>query len=298
MRVTFNSLHDDSLMHLQRQAATQARVQNQIASGQKISRADEDPFAAQRILTMQAGSEQAQQYFRNAGHTLDISSASFSAVDEIRKVSDRVGEIASASGSGVTSSESYAAYAKELDELLEHAVAATSRIFDGQYLLGGTKTDAPPFTVTRDAQGQVTSVAYVGAAQGASFAVSENASISPFTDGAANVQLGGFINTLVALRDAMQSGDAAAVSAQRPALQSGENGVLTTLGRLGAQQRRLELSQDANSASFNELATRISAANDIDLSQAVIELTKSQTAYQASIQSTAKILSQSLLDYL
>jgi flagellar hook-associated protein 3 FlgL len=190
------------------------------------------------------------------------------------------------------------AYGVEVNTLIEQAITGANQKFDGKFLLGGTKTDTAPFTVIRDADGKVTSASYVGAAQGAAFQVSETANVSPYTDGATNTELATFINRLVSVRDALENGDVAAVSALRPGLQDSEDAVLGTLGKIGAQQRRIEMSQETAVARFEETSARISDHNDVDLSQAIVELTRSQTAYQAALQTTAKIMSQSLLDYI
>lgn len=297
MRVTFNSFHDESLTLLNREASRQSRLQNQVTSGQKISRADEDPQVAQKVLDLQTTSAQTQQFYRNAGYALDISRSSYSAVDDLRKVSDRAGELAGGV-SALTTPEVFKTAAAEVDGLIEQALSAASQKFDGKYLLSGTKSDTAPFLATRDAQGKLTGVSYAGAAQGPSIQISESARVSPWLDGASNAGAGDFINKLVALRDALQSGDAAAVSAQRPGLQAAEDTVLGTLGRLGAQQQRLEAAQDSASAQYDEATARIGRYNDVDLPQAMVDFTKSQTAYQAGLQATAKIMSHSLLEYL
>ena len=297
MRVTFNSFRDESLANINREAANSGRLQAQISSGQKISRADEDPLTAQKILGLQSSNAQTQQFYNNASYALDISRASFGAVDEVRRVSDRVGEIVAGIGE-LTMPVGYQGYAAEVDSLIEQAVTSGNQRLDGNYLLGGTKTDTPPFTATRDAAGKITSVAYVGAAQGPAIQVGEASSVSPYPDGASNTEVADFINRLVAVRDALQSSDTAGVAAQRGGLQNSEDAVLGMLGRIGGQQRRLELSQESASARYEENSVRMSNYNEVDLPQAMVDLTKSQTAYQVALQTTAKIMSKSLLDYL
>ncbi len=297
MRVTFNSFRDESLTHLNREAANSGRLQAQISSGQKISQADEDPLTAQKILGLQSANAQTQQFYNNANYALDISRASFGAVDEVRKVSDRVGEIVASIGE-LTMPVGFQGYGAEVDSLIEQAVTAANQRLDGKYLLGGTKTDIAPFTAARDAAGKITSVAYVGAAQGPAIQVGEATTVSPYPDGASNTEIADFINRLVAVRDSLQSSDTAGVAAQRGGLQNSEDAVLGTLGKIGGQQRRLEMSLESASARYEENTGRISNYNDVDLSQAIVELTKSQTAYQAALQTTAKIMSKSLLDYL
>jgi flagellar hook-associated protein 3 FlgL len=297
MRVTFNSFRDESLTQLNRELSQQARLQGQISSGQKISRADEDPATAERILGLQSVSAQAQQHYQTAGYALAISRSSYNAMDQVRQVSDRAGELVSGV-SELTTPDTFARHSVELDGLLEQALAAANQQFDGKYLMGGTKTDSAPFAVARDAEGKVSSVTYVGAATGPEMQVADGVTVKPYTDNESNEDVGVFINRLIALRDAFRSADAGAVQAQRPALTESEDAVLGSLGRIGVTQRRLEISQESATTRFDEASSRISTYNDVDLPRAIVELTRSQTAYQAALQTTANIMSKSLLDYL
>ena len=54
----------------------------------------------------------------------------------------------------------------------------------------------PPFTVTRDASGQITGVTYAGNSGQTAVNLSETSSINPSTDGTTNAGLGDFINGL------------------------------------------------------------------------------------------------------
>lgn len=297
MRVTFNSIRENSLLHMNRESAKLAKTQDEIASGQKITRPNEDPLVAQKILSLQSANAKDQQFYRNAGYALDISRASFSAMDRVRETVDRSGEIAE-SISGLTTPDAFRSYAEEVDGLIEQAVSVVNQQFDGKNLFGGTKTDSPPFNVTRDGTGKATAVAYVGAAQGADLQVSESTTVSPFADGASNTGTADFITRLIELRDALTGGDASSITALRPGLRASENEVLDTMGRLTAQQNHLEKTQDALSLRYDQAAARINQYNDVDLSTAIVNLTKSQTAYEASLQATAKISEHSLLDYI
>ena len=297
MRVTFNSYSDSLISQLGKQGNTQAKLQNQISSGQRINQASDDPIAAQRILSLQTSGAQMQQYYTNAGTALDISQASYNSVDGVRKATERASEIA-VSSSGVLSASSSAAYASEVDGLVEQSVQSLNSKFNGNYLLGGTKTDTPPFSVARDANGKITGVTYTGASAGASLKVGENNSVSPYTDGNTNQQLGGYVNQLISLRDALASNNTTAAQGMQTTLTQNEDGVLGTLSSLGTMQSRLQSVQDSATADYDTLSNRLSKLNDVDVSTAVVQLTKSQTAYQISVQSASKIMANSLLNYL
>jgi flagellar hook-associated protein 3 FlgL len=297
MRIPNNNFSETLVSQLQRLSGNQARLQGQAATGQRITNPSDDPASVARVLQLQAEKQQIQQFARNNDRAHDISQSSFSAVQQLKRASDRAGELG-VLGTGVTSQDAYNAYAAEADQALEQALQVANTRYSGEHLFGGTKSDAPPFTATRDATGKITAVTYGGAASGAEFRISEGAKLSPFTSGAENQQFADFLNHLVSLRDALQSGSGSAVQAVRPNLEASENNFLVTLSDIGAKQTRLEADSSQNEARFAELEKLTGAETDADLSQVLVRLTQAQTAYQAALQSGAQIMNLSLLDYV
>lgn len=297
MRIPNNTNATSLVSQLQRLTAQQTKLQNQAASGQRITEASDDPAAMARVLKLQAEKQQIQQFSNNRGRAEAITQTSYSALSQIKNLSDRAGELAVLS-SNATNSLSFPAYAAETDQLIEQALQNANSSYAGEHLFGGTKSDAPPFSVTRDANGKITAVTYDGAATGAEIRIAEGSKLSPYTSGPENQQLADFMNNLVALRDAMTAGSASAVSAARPALEASEDDLLTKISGLGAKQTRLEADGAQNEARFAELEKLTASETDADLSQTIVKLTQTQTAYQAALQSGAKILDLSLLDYI
>jgi flagellar hook-associated protein 3 FlgL len=128
--------------------------------------------------------------------------------------------------------------------------------------------------------------------------VGEGASVTPYTDEATNKQFGDFINNLVALRDALKTGDTDALGQADTKLQASEDNLLTTISGIGAVQTRLESNDTQNQARFASLQSLTSNETDVDLAPTMVKLSQTQTAYQAALQSGAQILQTSLLDYL
>ena len=297
MRIPNFSQSDSLITQLQKLLGKQTSLQSQISTGQRITKASDDPDAMARVLKLQADQQQVQQWSRNGDRALGVSQASYSALKSLKSASDRAGEIA-VLGVGINSGDSYDARASEVDSLIEQAVQTANSRQTGDHLFGGTKTDAPPFTVTRDGSGKITGVTYAGAATAAQIRISDSATITAQTDGATNQKLGTFINNMVALRDALQAHDGAAVKAVQPALHTSESDLIGTMSDLGATQTRLESAQQANEGRFAELEGLTSADTDADIAQTIIRLTQAQATYQAALQSGAQLLQHSLLDYL
>jgi len=297
MRVTFNTYSDILIPQLNSSGTQTAKLQQQISSGQKITEASDDPAKAQEVLSLQTQGAQLQQYYSNTSHALEIAQATSSALGSLNDVASRASQIA-LQGNSITSNESFDSYGAEVSGLIEQAISAANQQYNGSYLLGGTQTDVAPFVANRDSGGAVTSVSYVGASSGASIQVGPNTSISPYTGGATNGSFAGFINQLVALHSALQNHDAATVASVGASISTAEDDLINLTGGNGAVQSRLQAIQTSLTNNYTDVSTRISSINDVDIAQASVQLTKSQTAYQAAIQTAAKVMSHSLLDYL
>jgi flagellar hook-associated protein 3 FlgL len=297
MRVPFSSYPNSLVTQLQGLTSRQSKLQSQAATGQRITNPCDDPAATARVLRIQAEKQQTHQFASNNARAAEINETSFSAVEQLKNVSDRAGEL-SVLGSGVASADAYRAYSTETNQLIEQALQVANSKFGGEYLFAGTRTDAAPFVASRDTNGNITSVTYEGAATAAEFRIGEDATLSPYTSGTTNQQIAGFLNHLVSLRDALGSQDPAQVTAARQGVQTSEDHLLVTLSDLGAVQSRLEVNDAQNTARFAKLDDLTASDTDADLAQTIVKLTQAQTAYQAALQSGAQIMHMSLLDYL
>lgn len=298
MRVPSNSASEKVLLGIQKLANRQAQLQNQAATGQRISSPSDDPAAVARVLMMQSEKSQIAQYQRNADTALEVSQASYSGLNAMKKISDRAGEIATL-GTGTASADSFAAYASEVDQLLEQALQTGNTKFRNDYLFAGTAVDSAPYTVTRDpVSGKITAVTYAGNSTQSSVQVSETSSISPGTTGATNTGLKDLIANLISLRDALAAADSNAVTTTRTALESSENVLVNGLSEQGAVQLRIEINQQQQATRNDDLDNLISSEVDADLADTVVRLSQTSTAYEAALSSATKILKMSLLDYL
>ena len=170
--------------------------------------------------------------------------------------------------------------------------------FRNDYIFAGTAVDAAPYTVQRNLQGSVTSIAFGGNAQQQTIQLTESSSISPTTTNATNVGLEDFVNNLIALRDALQTNDSSAVATAQTGLLAGEDMLVSSLAEHGGVQTRIEATQAQLADRATDLESLVSSETDADLPTTVVRLNQAQTAYQAALQSAANIMQVSLLDYI
>lgn len=283
------------------------KLQEQVANGQRITNVSDDSAAANRILDMQEEKEKIAQFTKNASRAENINNTTISQVQNFIKISDRVSEIATLAND-LKGQEGLQAYAEEVDELIEHALQGANAKFSGEYIFGGTASGTAPFAANVDANGKVVdpdaggpgvAITYNGAASGPEFHLSESGLVSPFTDGTTNQQFADFINNMVELRDALESGSQNAVTSTiRDNLETSEDQLIFTLSRQGSIQLRIEFDTNLNRERYTDLEENISAEADVDISQTIVRLTQVQNAYQASLQSAGRVLNSSLLQFI
>jgi flagellar hook-associated protein 3 FlgL len=297
MRIATNTVSESIVRQIQQLAVQQSRLQTQVATGQRIDQPSDDPPAAGRVLNHHSTARRAVQYLRNADRALELSQSSFASLNQVKKISDRAGELGTL-GQGATSPEARRAYAAEVNQLVEQLLQLGNAKLGSDHLFAGTAIDQPPYTATRDVAGRITSVAYAGNSSPMEIQLSETASLSPLTSGATNQAVGGFINDLVALRDALEAGDSTALSTVQADLIASEDMLVSALAEHGAVQMRIEVNRAQQVASVETVFGLISSETTADLPQTIVRLNQSQTAYQAALQSAANIMQISLLDYI
>jgi flagellar hook-associated protein 3 FlgL len=108
----------------------------------------------------------------------------------------------------------------------------------------------------------------------------------------------GVFQSLYALRSALESGDSAAITAAGAALQRQTGAVSTALGSLGVKMQNFTTASTELKDSTTQLQGMLSNVRDLDYASAITRFQTLLTAYQASLQTTAKTLPETLMSFL
>lgn len=297
MRIATSTTSNLVLEQIQRLSREQAHLQRQVATGQRLFAPADDPAAAGRLVANGIEQSALRQNLRSAAAAGEYAQTSYTALTQLKRLSDRAGELA-VLGTGISGGQAMAAYAQEVDQLLEQAVTLANTRFRHDHVFAGTALDSPPYVPGRDGAGRITAVTYEGDAARLLIPVGEGAVIAPLPDHQTSQGVGDFINRLVALRDQLQAGDAAGVAALRGPLETSEDRLVAALSEHGAVQLRIELTRERQQARLIELDRLASAEADVDLPATIVRLNQTSQAYEAALASAANFLRMSLLDYL
>jgi flagellar hook-associated protein 3 FlgL len=310
MRIATNACTDSLINQLNALALRQSQLQNQVATGKRVQNPADDPAAMQRVLDLQAEAGSVAQFQSNIASEQNRATAVYSALKSLKTVSDRAGEIATAAD-GLKSPQELSAYATEVTQLIQQAVQVANTQYNGSTLFGGTQTGQPAFALATDANGNVTSVTYQGDQGVAPTEISEGVKVTSqiagantsgsgprglITDSASGAD---FFNHLISLQNHLLSGDTAGIAAtDRSQLGKDEDNIIFQISDNGAVQSRLEATASLLSDRASGLSGQISQQSDADMAQTLVHLSAAQNAYQAALQSGAKLFGLSLMNYL
>lgn len=302
MRVPTNSNSQQMVDRISDLSSKQAKLQSQVSTGQRIVNPEDDPAAVGRVLTLQGEQREVSQYSQNATYALDVSNATYSALQSLKTVSDRAGEIATL-GVGSLNAESNASYATELNELIDQGIQLGNSKLNNDYLFGGTNLSNAPIERT-PTTGDATSVAYMGGTTELSLPIAANSSINPGSSIATNQGVTDLLTHMIALRDALNANDATAITAARDAIigtdttSGDEDTIVMAISQQGAVQTRIEVTQELYTKRLEDITSLVSGESEIQMPEAITKLNQTSIAYQAALQSTAQIMKISLLDYI
>jgi len=278
--------------------STQSELESQLSTGLSFTQPSDNPTGMASVLHLVSQDSQVSQYAANANTALQTSQASYSGLSQFNTLSNSVDEIATEANNGTISPTQLQTYATQIDQYLEQAVQLGNSQFNGNYLYAGTANDKAPFEVTRDASGQITAVTYQGNTSQAQIPVSSTGAIAATTSGATNQDMAAFMNQLVTLRDALQAGDSAGVASAQTQLTASSDSIVSAAAESSAVQSTIQAEQSQSTALQQNLGTIISGDSSADVATTDTKLTEAQTAYQAVLESSARIMQTTLLTYL
>jgi flagellar hook-associated protein 3 FlgL len=298
IRITANTLANRLTTDLTRLGSTQSRLTQQMASGKRLIDASDDVPAAGRVMGYESEKRSLQQYERNAqrGSTdIAVGTTALMSIHDLASKAFNLAPAASASGDPAQ----HAALATQIDGLLEQAVSLANIQVNGNYLFGAQETGTAPFSVTRNVAGQITAVTYNGTAGAApQIAVSEGAQIATTTSGTQNQQLEDYLNHLAQVRDAVAVDNKPLINSLQNSIGDDEDHIVNMQSILASSQYRLEVTRTQNTTRYNQLSDLSSNETDVNMAETIVKYQSSDRSYQAALQAGAKMMKQSLLDYI
>jgi flagellar hook-associated protein 3 FlgL len=303
IRVTQQILINRALNNLSDQSRRIMNLQEQLATGLAVNRPSDNPLAMRRAINARAEITKNEQYLTNITSISPYQSETESTIMTVVNIVHRANELVLQGASDTNAQTQRDQIAIEINQLLESALNQSNHITNGRYIFGGTRTLNPPFVATRDANGEITAVAYEGNNERISVEVSDGVRI-PYNETGVDVFLQtipettDLFQTLIDLRDNLRAGNTNALTNQMTELDKALDQLIIATTRVGAIENRFQ-QIDANLRDISQqLELVYSDSIDADFAEVIIQLNAQSNAFQAALTAAARVIQPSLLDYI
>jgi flagellar hook-associated protein 3 FlgL len=291
-RVTEQSLMATSLVGLQGNLDRLQRLQQQMTSGKNIQRPSDSPGGTVEAMQLRGDLRLSAQYARNANDgigwlgTLDGTMTNM--VGNLQRVRDLV--VQGMSGGSSDAPGAREAIATEVDNMRGALLTAANTRYLDRPVFGGTTAGTEAYDTNGD---------YVGDSGAVLRTVADGTRIRVDSSGPGvlGTGAGGVFGVLSSIADDLRN-NPSALAGDLNNLDGAIGKVSTELASVGTRYNELmQLGQTATDR-HTTLTAQLSDVEDIDLPKTITDLQLQQTAYQAALAATAKVIQPSLLDFL
>lgn len=291
-RVTHFTVRNSTLENLQNNLGKMSTLQAQMSSGSKINRASDDPAATADVLRLQGEQRVLAQYGRNA----DDGEAWLTTVDTALQTSltsvNKARQLTIQGGDGALGETSRIALAQEIEGIRDALLAQANTSYLGRPVFAGTSA-GPAFSTAADGytfNGVAAGTVDRTVASGTTIRVdSTGSAVYGEGDDSIFAVLDGIAATLRAGGDPTD---------QLDAIDGHVNNMLSEISSVGARQNQIDSAQSLITDSTLTSKTRLSAIQDVDLAQIILDLGSQEVAYKGALSAAAKVLQPTLLDFL
>lgn len=294
MRITSEVMVNRSLERLRTRLQTYENTQTKLATGRRINAPSDDPVGSRRVMSLQASLRSRETEIRNADDARGWLDAADTQLQTVNERLNRVRDLA-VRGATVLDAGEGAAMAAEVRAIIQEIEGIANTRHLGRPLFGGfgdgdavVRTDAG---FEANGTGDEVTRRVADAEQ-----VRINVTAGEWLGfGSAD---GDLLSQLAALADDLEAGGGPAVGDRLASLGRAADRVLDGLSQIGAATNRVESARSRAVDLTLTLKSELSAVQDVDIAEGIMELQIQQVAYEATLQALGRALPPSLVAFL
>ena len=288
MRVTDSMLHTGLTDNIQKGLARMNQNYNRLSTGKMINRPSDDPVGLIMGMRLKNGIKDGKQFTENANAALALLNSSDSTLGEMTTVLHRLSELAVKGANGTLDDVSLEAIANEVEEIRNELFHMAN--------VAGERTNQPAYSATPNPP-NLDTINFVGSGQPLQAEVGTGINMEITVTG--DRVFGNFFDDLSTFIDNLRTGQHDLISQNDiPAIQNRLDEVLQIRGEIGAKVNRLERNverMDLMNINFKELLSKI---EDTDYAEVTMNLKMQESVYQAALATGARIMQNTLVNYI
>jgi flagellar hook-associated protein 3 FlgL len=280
----------------QSQSAVNIALQ-EVATGKKVTVPSDNPAAAADMVQNTLETANVDQYTQNVSTMLSMVQTADSSLGSVVTSLTQAISLGTEGANGTNNTSNLQAIASQVQGILQSVVAQANTSYQGTYLFGGTETSSAPYTASSSSSSGYT---YNGNSDVNSVAVGDDMNVQLNLPGSqifsnSNADVLGSLSSLVT---ALQSGDATAIGNATSAVSAALSNVSQQRVFYGNAESQLNSQETYLQQETVSLTSQQNSLVDVDEAQAATALSQAETANNAAEAAAAKVLPQTLLNYL
>jgi flagellar hook-associated protein 3 FlgL len=295
MRINTNMV-PDIVADLQQSQVSLTTALQQVSTGKSVNSPSDNPAASADMVENTIETGEVDQYTQNVDSVLStVQSASSTLSGVVTSLTQAV-SLGTEGANGTNNSTNLQALATQVQGILSDVVSAANASLGGSFLFGGTATTTP-YTLDSAAPNGYN---YNGNNDTNSVAVGDDLSVQVnlpgsqiFSNSTNNVL--GSLNSLVT---ALQSGNSSSIATATTAVSSALGFVSQQQVFYGNAESQLNSQQTALQQDTVSLASQENNLIGVDEATAATNLSQAETDNSAALAAAAKVLPNSLINYL
>jgi len=284
------------LADLQQSQSTLNSALQQVATGRSVSVPSDNPAASAAMVQNTIETGNVDQYTKNISTVLASVESASSVLSTVVTALTQAVSLGTEGANGTTNASDLKAIATQMQGILSTVVSQANASVAGGYLFGGTGTSTP---YTEDTSSP-TGYTYNGNTDATSVVVGDTLSVQVnlpgsqiFSDPSNNV-----LGSLSSLVTALQSGDTSGIETATSSITSAIAFIGERQAFYGNAENQLNSQDTFLQQETVSLASQATNLVGVDEATAATNLSQAETDNSAALAATAKVLPNTLLNYL
>ena len=304
MRTSLSQQTQSALMYISSAGNRLAEAQLRAVSGKRINKSSDDVPGTNNAMSLRSSIKSYEQYASNITTSKPLLTTTMNAANELTQITRSVRDIAVAAANPDYTGTTRQSYLNQLDNLMSQMVDVAKTKHNDQNIFSGTASSTVPIldNPNKDPDTGIPPYIYQGSVS------HRNVKVLPWVDlpvnvsgndmfgfGATNSNDGSDVFSMITkLKNAIEGGKSEDISSQITNIDRNYDNILTWSSRLGSWSARMESATTTLEDTKVRLQQMLSDTEDIDLTQAVVDLKTQENVYQTAISVTQRILQMSL----
>ena len=296
MRITQSMMSTSMMSNLQTNYKRMDKYQEQLMTQRQLNRPSDDPVGVASALHYRSEISSTTQFTENVEDANSWMSMNDTVMSETTQIVQKLAELAVQGGTDTVPADARVNIAQEVDQLYQQLVSLGNSQFKGKYIFNGERVNEQPYPSDPANQAYSLDQGEVEYQIGAGIFVGVN------TNGdnifGASGDASGLFKVVDDFKNALNSDSTVGIQTAIPALQKSLENIITTQAVVGGKQNRLDFTVSRlGDLNLNYMSLQ-SKTEDVDMPKVITELKTAESIYQSSLDTMARIIRPSLMDFL